>query len=202
MAIKAIIWDIGGVLVRTLDRQPRTELAERFGYTYETLEQLVFGGDAGHAAQLGHVSSNQHTAWLCQELGLPAAAGETFMRQFFGGDALDRVLVNAIRAWHGPYKTGIISNGFDDVRSMVHHKWAMADIFDHIVVSGEVGLMKPNPRIFDLAVSGLQIQPGEGVFIDDMPANVDGAQAFGLRAIQFRSTQQVIADIQALLSSK
>jgi len=199
MPIKAIIWDIGGVLVRSIDRQPRTELAAKFGLTYEALENLVFGAAQGRLAQLGEVTSTSHLTWVCQQLGLPASAGGEFLTAFFGGDALDQDLVAFIRKLHKNYKTGIISNGFDDVRSAIHNKWCMADAFDHIVVSGEVGLMKPDPRIFALSASGLQIEPEEGVFIDDMPANVAGARAFGLQAVQFNSTPQTIAAIKALL---
>ena len=199
MSIKAIIWDIGGVLVRSVDRQPRTDLAARFGLTYEALENLVFGGEQGRLAQLGEVTSTSHLAWVCQQLGLPASTAGEFMKGFFGGDFLDPELVAFIRKLHKKYKTGIISNGFDDVRSAVHNKWAIADAFDHIVISGEVGLMKPDVRIFALSASGLHIEPSEGVFIDDMPANVAGARAFGLQAVQFISAQQTIAAVQALL---
>ena len=47
MTIQAIIWDIGGVLARTIDRQPRLQLAARFGLTYEQLEGLIWGGERG-----------------------------------------------------------------------------------------------------------------------------------------------------------
>lgn len=201
MPIEAIIWDIGGVMARTVDRQPRTTLASRFGLTYESLETLVFGGDQGRMAQLGEITYQQHLRWVCSQLGIPPKDGSQFMDDFFGGDILDRKLVTFIRRLHKKYKTGIISNGFDNVRSHLHAKWAIADAFDHIVISGEVGLMKPDPHIFSLALNGLGAEPAQSVFIDDVAKNIEGARAFGLQAVQFITPEQTIAEITQLISN-
>ncbi len=199
MPIEAIIWDIGGVLARTIDRQPRTSLASQFGLTYEALEKLVFGGENGRLTQLGEITTRQHLAWVCGQLGLPASQGAEFMAAFFGGDRLDEELVAYIRRLHTHYKTGIISNGFDDVRCTIHDKWRIADAFDHIVISGEAGLMKPDPRIYLLAVSGLKVEPEAVVFIDDVARNVSGAQAVGMQGIQFLNPAQVMSDLNRML---
>jgi len=70
---------------------------------------------------------------------------------------------------------------------------------DVLVVSGEIGISKPDPRIFELAVQRLGVPPGRAVFVDDFLKNVDAARAAGLVAVHFQNTPQVIADLRQLL---
>jgi HAD superfamily hydrolase (TIGR01509 family) len=70
-----------------------------------------------------------------------------------------------------------------------------------IIYSHEVGMSKPDPRIYALASERLGVQPGEMVFLDDVPLMVDAARQAGLQAVLFTTTQQAIADIEALLRS-
>ncbi len=200
--IQALLWDIGGVLVRTMDRAPRTRLAERHGMSYAEMEKFVFGGEQGRLAQAGKIDAAQHIQAVCRQLGLPASQAAAFLDEFFAGDRLDQALVAFIRRCHASYKTGIISNAFNDVRATIQSKWQIADAFDSIVVSGEVGLLKPDRRIFELAVSELGVQPGQAVFIDDVAENVQGARAAGLYGIQFMNSEQVIADLTQILNGR
>jgi putative hydrolase of the HAD superfamily len=122
-------------------------------------------------------------------------------REFFGGDRLDSALLDYIRGLHQRYKTGVISNALDDTRSMVENRWGMTDAFDAIIISAEVGVMKPDARIFQIALQSLGVQPAEAVFVDDFPHNVDGARAIGMQAIQFRNPEQARLDLEAILNS-
>ena len=199
MPIKAILWDIGGVLVRTMDRTPRTHLAERLGVTYAQLEETVFSGGMGTMAQLGVISSDDQWHWAARTLGIPENEIEGFQEAFFGGDQLDTGLVDAIRSFHASYRTGIISNALDNTRRMLAERWRITDAFDLIILSAEVGVMKPDARIFQMALEGLSVAPEETVFIDDSLHNVQGAQSVGLHAIHFHSPQQVLEELNALL---
>lgn len=69
--------------------------------------------------------------------------------------------------------------------------------FRDIVVSGEERLVKPDPRIYELALRRFKLQPGEGLFIDDRLDNVQAAEAAGLRAHQFRSPEDLRAALEA-----
>ena len=199
MSIKAIYFDIGGVLVRTLDRTPRTRLAERLGITYEALDELVFGGEHGLKAQSGEISADEQWAYVCQELGWPLSKRSELESEFFQGDALDAGLVDYLRQLHGRYKTGIISNALSDVRTAIENKWHMTDAFDVIIVSAEVGFMKPDARIFQTALQALEVQPAEAIFVDDFTHNVEGARMVGMHAILFRSPEQVRQELEAVL---
>jgi epoxide hydrolase-like predicted phosphatase len=199
VSIKAIYFDIGGVLVRTIDRTPRSRLAVRLGMTPEALEELVFGGESGRKAQLGEITAEQQWAYVCQQLNWPQADGRDLESEFFTGDRLDIELVDYIRSLHGRYKTGVISNALSNVRSAIEDKWHMTDVFDAIIISAEVGVMKPDARIFHIALQSLGVQPAEAVFVDDFAHNVEGAQAVGMHAIQFRSPEQVCTELGMIL---
>ncbi len=89
MGIQAIIWDSGGVLVRTEDWTPRDNLADRLGLTRKELKDLVFGTRADARLQLGEISSEEHWNNISQTLGLSAAQTVSLRSEFFAGDELD-----------------------------------------------------------------------------------------------------------------
>jgi putative hydrolase of the HAD superfamily len=165
------------------------------------MEELFFGGENGHRAQRGEISAAEQRAYVCRILGLPTdpESGMAFEREFFGGDQLDQHLLDYIKDLHQHYKTGIISNAFDNVRPIALERWGMGQVFDGMVFSAEVGIMKPDRRIFDLSLAQLDVPASAAVFIDDFAHNVAGARAVGMQAIHFHSREQVINDLQALL---
>lgn len=199
MTLQAIIFDIGGVLVRTIDRAPRQALAEQLGMTAQGLEELVFGGESGRQAQLGHIDESEQWIYACQQVGWPVEQVAEFQTRFFGGDRLDLELLAYIHRLHQAYKTGIISNGMNGTRTLIEGPWGMNGLFNAIILSGEVGLMKPDPRIYLLALRQLEVQPEQAVFIDDFQHNIDGARAIGMRGIHFRNPEQVQGELEQLL---
>jgi len=120
-SITTILFDVGGVLVRTEDRRPRRLLADSLGITAEALEEIVFSGDSGDAAQRGEVTAAQHWDYVRRVLALRDDEVVPFRDAFFGGDVLDRELVDIIAAWNPPYKTAIITNALDDARAGEAH---------------------------------------------------------------------------------
>ena len=201
MGIRAVIWDIGGVLLRTEDQEPRRQLAKRLGMTRDELVDLVFDGEMGQKAQMGAISAKELLEFVCRQVRYPVDQTDLFEQEFFAGDRVDVGLVDYIRSLKPRYLTGIISNAWDDVRRMIFERWNFGDAFDQIVLSAEVKLAKPAPRIFHLALEKLSVVPEEAVFIDDYAPNIDGAHAVGMHAIQFHSSEQARADLDALLKS-
>jgi putative hydrolase of the HAD superfamily len=78
-------------------------------------------------------------------------------------------------------------------------KRGITQLFDVIVLSAEEGVKKPDPQIYKLLLDRLQTQPDETVFVDDNAENVAAAVALGVQAIQFHSTAQAIASLEAVL---
>ena len=202
MTIKAIIFDLGGVLLRTADFAPREQLAARLGMTRHELEDFIFGGESGDQAQRGDISVQQHWDNLGAQLHLPRQEFRKVLEEFFGNDELDLVLLEHIRNLHKTYQTGLLSNAFGDLRQIIHQRWHFEDAFDDMVISAEVGLVKPDERIFKLAVEQLGVEAAQTVFIDDMPRNVNGARQVGLQGIHFQNPLQMKADLDLLLDGK
>jgi len=192
MPITTLLFDFGGVLVRTEDRAPRAALARTFGLTCQQLEDLVFNSASGHAAQLGHVTSAQHWEFVRQTLGFPADDLPAVIDAFFGGDVLDQELMAHIRSLRPHFTVALLSNANDDLREALHTRFGIADAFDPIFISSEIGLMKPAPAIYQHVLAALGVPPQEAAFIDDFPHNIQAAQAAGIHGIQFHNREQTL----------
>jgi epoxide hydrolase-like predicted phosphatase len=198
MPIKAVIWDIGGVIMRTEDQAPRAELAAELGVTREYLNELVFGGEQGTRAQTGEINRQELWDYVRSKLNLAPIENLDLHDRFFGGDVLDTDLVDFIRALKPRLKIGIISNAWSQIADSLV-EWGIDDAFEVVVGSGDVGIMKPDARIFQIALERLGVEPSEAVFVDDFIQNVHGAQALGIAAILFQSREQVIRELEQLL---
>jgi len=77
-------------------------------------------------------------------------------------------------------------------------QYGIADAFLYSVTSAEEGVMKPDPRIFEVALARTGAQPAEAIFVDDMEENVVAARALGIHAIHFTDTESTIAQLVRL----
>jgi HAD superfamily hydrolase (TIGR01509 family) len=93
----------------------------------------------------------------------------------------------------------MITNAWPGVRRYLETEFKIADAFDPLIVSAEVGVAKPDPRIYQLALERIGVDASAAVFVDDSEANVIGARWVGMQAVQFSSTQQAIAAVRRLL---
>ena len=193
--IQTVIFDLGGVLVRTEDRIPRQLLAEKFGMTYEEIDSLVYSSPTSKEAGEGKISAEQHKETVLKTLGLPLDSFKSFGDEFWGGDRLDKKLVEFIGGLQGEYTTVLLSNAWDDLRPLLVNLWKIDGIFDHIFISAEVKLAKPDPRIYQHVINELQQNPSEMIFVDDFIENIEAARVEGLHAIHFRSRDQALNEL-------
>lgn len=201
MTIEAIIFDFGGVLLRTADFTPRERLAVRLGMDRRELEAFIFGGESGYQAQKGEISVQQHWENLASQLHYSRHEFKSLLDEFFATDELDFTLLDYVRKLHMDYKTGLLSNSWDGLRHIIADRWHFEDAFDDMIISAEVGLVKPDARIFQLAVEQLGVDAGKAVFVDDFQLNVEGAKLVGLQGICFQSPQQMKLDLEQLLKA-
>ena len=184
--INTLIFDFGGVLMRTADPRPRRDLERCFDLEPGEVLRLVFESPRWDDVQLGRISSDTFWDDVGDRLGLDDDKVDQFRRGFWEGDRLDQELVSLIRHMRDQgYQTALLSNAPRDLRDYLG-KLGIDDAFDIIVVSGEVGMMKPSPEIYHHILKLLDVEPEEAVFIDDMSANVEAARRVGLHATRFR----------------
>jgi len=199
--IRALIFDHGGVLVRTADPTPRRQLEQRHGLPPGGVDQLVFRSPLWDDVQLGRISSAEFWADVGQRLGLSAGELAEFRRAFWAGDRLDEELVALIRHLRDEgYRTTLLSNGPADLPRLVEQMGIIDafDAFDVVVISGREGLAKPDPAIFELALERTGVAAEEAVFVDDFRVNVAMARQVGLHATRFRGLAPLRKWLQGL----
>ncbi len=197
--IKTVIFDLGGVLVRTEDKGPRTKLANRFGMSYEDLSALVYGCESAEMATRGEITSAEHKETVLRELGLPPGTFPAFGEEFWAGDSLDKELVEFIKSLQGEYQTVLLSNAWDDLRVLLEEQWMIDGIFDQIFISAEMKTYKPDPDIFQMVIESLQQHPAELVFIDDFTENIIAAREAGINAVHFKNQEQTLSELAEYL---
>lgn len=201
MSIRAVFFDLGGVIVRTEYQAPRQQLAERLGMEYDDLSKIVFDSETGLQASLGAITALQHWESVMKRLKRPYEEMTAIRDEFFAGDIVDRDILQFLRSLHGKYVTGLISNAWSDLRDyLVREK--MDDAFDHIIISAEVGVAKPEPKIFKIALEKAGVKPNEAVFVDDFYANIEGCEKVGMKGIHFKDAQTTLEQLKLLLSTE
>jgi putative hydrolase of the HAD superfamily len=198
MTIRAVFFDLGGVIVRTEYQAPREQLAERLGMEYDDLDRIVFNSETGQQASTGAITSDQHWEAIMKRLKRPLDEMPSIRQEFFAGDIIDRDILNFLRSLRITHKTGLISNAWSDLRDyMMREK--MIDAFDHIVISAEVGVAKPEPGIFQIALKQAGVSPDEAVFVDDFYVNIEGCEKVGIKGIHFKDAESALQQLKQIL---
>jgi len=182
--LKAVLFDFGGVLVRTRSQARRIAWEQRLGLAAGEASEIVFDGESGRAAQLGRISDGEHWRFVKSRLGLDDEALTQFRHDFFAEDVLDTDLLAYVGRLRARYRTGLLSNATDAARRYFVAS-GIARHFDAITVSAEEGVMKPDERIYRIALARLGVAPAEAVFVDDLRENVEAARVLGLAAVHF-----------------
>jgi len=190
---------MGGVIVRTEFEAPRQHLAERCGMEVEDIYRIIFGSDSAREASLGKITEEQHWADVMRRLHLPESETQSIVDEFFAGDVIDRDLVDFLRGLRDNFKVGLISNAWSGLRPWIVSR-KFDDAFDVMVISAEMGVMKPDPRIFQYALEQLDVAPAEAVFVDDVIENVDAARQAGMQGLLFLHPREVINKLKLLLA--
>jgi epoxide hydrolase-like predicted phosphatase len=197
--IRALIWDLGGVILRTEDLSYREKWEKRFELEQWELEKLVFRSEMSKLASVGKASTEDIWTSVQEQLELTDKEIEELREDFFAGDRIDEELMGFIRNLKGSYKVGMITNAWPDIRAWMEQEAKIADAFDHIVVSSEVSMVKPARDIYSLSLEGLGVKAEESIFIDDFIENIEGAEAVGMHGIHFREPEGCMRTIREQL---
>jgi putative hydrolase of the HAD superfamily len=119
------------------------------------------------------------------------------VNRMFGYIEPDEAMVEAVKRARGAgVRTGLLSNSMGAGR---YDRSAFPELFDGVVISGEVGLHKPQPEIFELACERVGLEPGDCVFVDDLRENCEGAEAIGMTAVLHRGADSTLPELERLL---
>jgi putative hydrolase of the HAD superfamily len=117
-------------------------------------------------------------------------------RMFGGVRADERMLAAVRRARAAGLRTGLISNSMGDGS---YDRSVFPELFDGVVISGEVGLHKPQPEIFLLGAERAGVAPEDCVFVDDLRENCDGAAGVGMTTVLHRGADTTLPELERLL---
>lgn len=201
MSIRAVFFDFGGVIQRTEFQAPRQYLGQRFGMDYEDIDKLVFGSPSARQASVGEITEDVHWTNVLKRLKRPAAELQTIKDEFFGGDVIDRELVEFIRSLRGKFHVGLISNAWGGMRAHLK-KERLLELFETVVISAEVGVMKPEARIYSIALEQAGVKAEEAVFVDDVQVNIDACRQIGMKGVLFKDPQKAEDELKKLLKIK
>lgn len=205
MRYDALVVDFGGVLTTPL-QEAMFRFAEEAGIEPHHLARAALGGYMGGEDSLvfgfetGKTSQEEFTKAFAERLreesGIEVEPASLIPR-LFGGLELEESMFTAVeRARAGGLKTALLSNSWG---TELYPRDRMTPIFDVMVISGEVGLRKPDPAIFELTTDRLGVAPGACVFVDDHPGHLTAAAEAGMTTVLHREPARTIAELESLL---
>jgi epoxide hydrolase-like predicted phosphatase len=198
MPIRAIIFDIGGVLSLYHDFETYFKWEQQLELPKMQLLRIIYDNPVSRQATLGNATVADVWEEVGRQLQLPPNELRKLQEDIWKGYRWNTELLEFIRSLKPDYKTGILSDAWADARESMGDV-VNKDHFDVIVFSAEEGLQKPDPALFRRAVERLGVKAEEAILLDDKEANVEAAREFGMRGVHFTETNKAIADIQALL---
>lgn len=201
-AITTVIFDFAGVLTSSpwgaLTAAGGGNLALMIGSYEEDTDH------PWHRVERGELGIAE---WALEVTELGAEAGIEIdfavLQSLLGDMTIHTKVIDLIRELREQsYRLGLITNNVREGSATWRAMVPVDELFEVVVDSSEVGMRKPNPAIFHHTLELLGVDdPGEAVFLDDSPGNVDGARRAGLHAIHVETPDQALAALDALLSS-
>ena len=197
--MKGLLVDFGGVLTTNVfdsfkafcraEGLPEDAIKQIFRERGEGLELL-------RELERGELTADEFSERFAPLLGV---GSDGLVARIFGGVSPDEAMIDAVRrARAAGVKTGLISNSWGD--GLAYEPTLMDELFDAVVISGEVGLHKPQPEIFLLGAERIGVEPADCVFVDDLRENCAGAEAVGMTAILHRGAEGTLPRLEELLN--
>jgi putative hydrolase of the HAD superfamily len=201
MPIRAIIFDIGGVLVHEMDLDLNGEWDERLDLRSGELTQRFIESGVPQLALTGKIS--QYEAWRRIEafMNFTDEQMHEYKDKLWAQTYLYTDMAQFLKKLHSFYKTATLSNDWQGAREENNRRFGLSDAIhvDEMIYSAEEGIAKPDVRIYQLACDRLGVPPKETLFLDNSDICVKTAQQIGMLAIQFKSSIRAIRDIQVVL---
>jgi putative hydrolase of the HAD superfamily len=197
--VKGLLVDFGGVLTTNVFQSFR-EFSAREGLDPDHVKEK-FRSDPEALGLLrklekGEVDVDEFEPAFAQAIGVQDHDG--LVERLFRGIGPDERMLDAVRvARRSGVRTGLISNSWGS--GLEYDDDLMEELFDAVVISGDVGLHKPQPEIFELGASRIEVPPGECVFVDDLRENCEGAEAVGMTAVLHRGADTTLPRLEELL---
>jgi len=196
--VNGLLVDFGGVLTTNVFDSFRAFCVDQ-GLDPDSIRRLFRGNPEAlrlvRGLETGAVSEQEFGERFGALLGIENTEG--LVDRMFSELAPDEAMLAALRAARAAgIRTGLISNSMGAGR---YDRDTFPELFDGVVISGEVGLHKPQPEIFRLGCERVGLEPEECVFVDDLRENCEGAEAVGMTAVLHRGAATTVPELERLL---
>jgi epoxide hydrolase-like predicted phosphatase len=197
MTVRGLLVDFGGVLTTDVFAS-----FERFcaaeDLPVDTVKGLFRTDPAGRELLVGledgTIPDDEFERRLAELLGV---APDDLIERLMGAAGPDEAMQDAVRAARrSGIRTGLVSNSWGVGR---YDRQLLAELFDGVVISAEVGLRKPAPEIYALGAQAVGLAPAQCIYVDDIGGNLKPARALGMTTVLHRDTPSTIASLSALL---
>jgi putative hydrolase of the HAD superfamily len=197
--MKGLLVDFGGVLTTNVFDSFR-DFCVAEGLDPDTIKRLFRedprARELVRALETGALSEEDFGERFGGLLRIADRAG--LVDRIFGGVRPDERMLGAVRrARAAGIRTGLVSNSMGARR---YDRDTFPELFDGVVISGDVGMHKPQPEIFLLGAERAGVEPGECVFVDDLRENCEGAEAVGMTSILHRGAERTLPELEQLLN--
>ncbi len=195
--IEAIIFDFGGVMVPFSQMDSLKKQEARLELQPGGLAEILWRSPDWRLAEVGAITDEEYWRRTGPRLGFhtPEAIRD-FVQALFRDAKTDQRMADLVRGLQSRYRTGLLSNSSEILPRLLGERYGLDGLFDVEVFSALVGLAKPDPAIYQLALERLGTAPEATVFVDDYEPNVASAAALGIRAIHFVGYEALIPAMQ------
>ncbi|HEX9594936.1 MAG TPA: HAD-IA family hydrolase [Candidatus Saccharimonadales bacterium] len=121
------------------------------------------------------------------------------VKAMYSSERINPQVVALAKELHENYMIGMITNAHHEFLEPIIEKVGLEEVFDAIIISSKVGYIKPDKRIFDIALKELGVTAGETIFIDDIERNIAGAEVAGIKSIHYKSFKQLKQELEGAL---
>jgi putative hydrolase of the HAD superfamily len=199
-ALTGLLVDYGGVLTTNVWDSFRA-FCEAEGIDREEVKRAFRDRPEAMALlrrlEAGELTEEEFSPLFGPIIGVRDDRYEGLVDRLFAGMQPEEGMIEALRrARAAGLKTGLISNSWGRGR---YDRDSFAELFDGVVISGEVGLYKPQPEIFRLGAERVGLTPPDCVFVDDLRENCEGAEAVGMTAVLHRGAERTLPRLEELL---
>lgn len=199
--IEAVFFDFGGVLLQHADGIDHHAIEERLGLPERTVFNTLYRDSRYAEFAVGDCSADEWETSVREAAERNAGEqAEAMLKALQAADNdLNPDMVRLVQSLHGRYRLGIISNTTPGLEERLREQFPeIHRYFDVRIGSGDVGLSKPDPRIFQHATESMGVEPERSVFTDDVKTYAEAASALGMRGIHFTGYEDLARELRTL----
>ena len=198
--ISTIAFDYGGV-IHISDTDLTGDICRYLNITKDAWHEVYFS--LNHLSNVGTTSGEEVILMTAQKLNASEDQISHIKNLYRNGKSdrlLNLELIEYIKELKKSHKIAILSNYKNNLRSLMQEQ-EILDLFDELIISGEVGYQKPQPEIFELLCTKMNIKMSELVFVDDTKRSLEGAENIGYIPILYKNNDLLKSELEQIINN-